>query len=52
MDQGAVISRFVDFTAALRVYNVEILSVEDLWAPSTDLWKLLTTVWFRTSEWS
>ena len=25
MDQGAVISRFVDFTAALRVYNVEIL---------------------------
>ena len=25
MDQGAVTSRFVDFTAVLRVYNVEIL---------------------------
>ena len=25
MDQGAVVSRFVDFTAALQVYNVEIL---------------------------
>ena len=29
---------------ALRVNDVEILSVEDLWASSTDLWGLLTTV--------
>ena len=27
MDQGAVTSRFVDFTAVLRVYNVEILGL-------------------------